>query len=249
MDHACTYLYPCAAGYTDERVRYGAQASAPTHASAFRRRRPRVARLAGVRGGVGVQRRHRRVEHRACHHVVRGMRRLLYALYIHMYVPVCRYSWCVCARARARIRGMCASATPSLRNAIDGTRTSLYYMYTPCIFVSISMSAGYTDERIANARSPHTRAHVLRPCAGVCARVCACDWAPTHPRRHMRARSVGVDRVRYGSQAFQSAMALNTNIGAWNTASVSNGSGLDYDQRSRLRPRPDTNARSGERGH
>jgi surface protein len=49
-----------------------------------------------------------------------------------------------------------------------------------------------------------------------------CDWVPTHPRRHMRARSVGVDRVWLGSQAFGSAKAFNANIGAWNTASVSN---------------------------
>ena len=48
---------------------------APTHASAFRRRGPRVARLAGVPLGGGVQREHRRVEHRRSHHVARGMRR------------------------------------------------------------------------------------------------------------------------------------------------------------------------------
>jgi hypothetical protein len=96
---ACMHLYACAAGYTDERVadagpphsranvlrpcararvrvRFGAHASAPTHARAFRRRGPRVARLAGVRLCVGVQREHRRVEHRRGHHVGRGMRRL-----------------------------------------------------------------------------------------------------------------------------------------------------------------------------
>jgi hypothetical protein len=57
------------------RVRFGAHASAPTHASAFRRRRPRAARLAGVQLGVGVQREHRRLEHRVGHHVAWGMRR------------------------------------------------------------------------------------------------------------------------------------------------------------------------------
>ncbi len=36
----------------------------------------------------------------------------------------------------------------------------------------------------------------------------------------MAARSVGVDRVWLGSQAFNMASAFNTNIGAWNTASV-----------------------------
>jgi surface protein len=38
----------------------------------------------------------------------------------------------------------------------------------------------------------------------------------------MRARSVGVDRGWLGSQAFYSASAFNANIGAWNTASVTN---------------------------
>ena len=54
---------------------------APTHPrrnvrAPSRRRRPRVARRAGVLLGVGVQREHRRVEHRRGHHVVPGMRRL-----------------------------------------------------------------------------------------------------------------------------------------------------------------------------
>jgi hypothetical protein len=64
----------------------------------------------------------------------------------------------------------------------------------------------------------HTRAHVPRPSAR--ARVSVCDWARTHPRRHMRARAVGVDRGWLGSQAFRSASAFNANIGAWNTARV-----------------------------
>jgi surface protein len=34
--------------------------------------------------------------------------------------------------------------------------------------------------------------------------------------------SVGVDRVWFGSQALQQAFVFNANIGAWNTASVSN---------------------------
>ncbi len=49
---------------------------ARTHASAFRRRGPRVARLAGVLLGVVVQREHRRVEHRVGHNVGLCMRRL-----------------------------------------------------------------------------------------------------------------------------------------------------------------------------
>ncbi len=108
IHNACMYLYPCAAGYTDEgiadarpphtrghvlrpcarvcacaigRARIRADTcervpSAWTKASAFRRRGPRLARLAGVLPRVGVRRGHRRVEHRACHRLVLCMRRL-----------------------------------------------------------------------------------------------------------------------------------------------------------------------------
>jgi hypothetical protein len=53
---------------------------APTHPRRTVRARsvgggPRLARLAGVRGCVGVQRGHRRVEHRRGHRLERGMRR------------------------------------------------------------------------------------------------------------------------------------------------------------------------------
>jgi hypothetical protein len=58
-----------------------------------------------------------------------------------------------------------------------------------------------------------------------CVRVCVCErvrvrLGSTRPRRHMRAHAVGVDRVRFGSQAFYGAKTFNANIGAWNTASV-----------------------------
>jgi hypothetical protein len=78
-------------------------------------------------------------------------------------------------------------------------------------------ASGYPVLRIADARPPHTRTRA----ASVRARVCACDRARTHPRRHLRAPSVGVDRGWLGSQAFRSASAFNANIGAWNTARVS----------------------------
>jgi hypothetical protein len=71
------------------------------------------------------------------------------------------------------------------------------------------------EDRITDACCAIVRAHV---CAHVRARVCG--RAPTHPRRHMRAPSVGVDRGWLGSQAFYSAYAFNANIGAWNTAAV-----------------------------
>jgi hypothetical protein len=57
------------------RVRLGARASVPTHASALPSASTAMARPAGVLVGVGVQREHRRVEHRGRHLVVLGMRR------------------------------------------------------------------------------------------------------------------------------------------------------------------------------
>ncbi len=65
------------------------------------------------------------------------------------------------------------------------------------------------EERISDAYLHHIRAHV---CIHECTRA--------YPRRSVRALSVGVDRVRFGPQAFASATAFNANIGAWNTASV-----------------------------
>jgi hypothetical protein len=86
------------------------------------------------------------------------------------------------------------------------------YVYMLYICIYIFMHAfGYPDEQIADAGpAAHTRA-----CA-----VCVCDRARTHPRRHVQAPSVGVDRGWLGSQAFYSASAFNANIGAWNTARV-----------------------------
>ncbi len=46
--------------------------------------------------------------------------------------------------------------------------------------------------------------------------------ASTYPRRNVRALTVGVDRVWLDPQAFAVASAFNANIGAWNTASVTN---------------------------
>jgi hypothetical protein len=53
----------------------GVPASAPTRASTSRRRQASRSRLAGVLLGVGLQREHRRVEHRLRHNVVPGKRR------------------------------------------------------------------------------------------------------------------------------------------------------------------------------
>jgi hypothetical protein len=77
----------------------------------------------------------------------------------------------------------------------------------------------------------------------VCARTRVCVWAHTPKRTHaltcvldevmttyaymphvsaIELLSIGVDRVWFGSQAFGSATTFNANIGAWNTAAVSN---------------------------
>jgi hypothetical protein len=131
---------------------------------------------------------------------------------------------CYCIRVRSRAGAddaLIASATRSLRKAIHRWHTHRYSIctHTACMYL-YPCASGYTDERIADAGPPHTRAHVLRPCARACAQVCP-TWAPTHPRRHMRGPSVGVDRGWLGSQAFHSASAFNANIGVWNVLRVS----------------------------
>ena len=83
--------------------------------------------------------------------------------------------------------------------------------------VSISMRIAALIEPITDAGWHHIRSHV---CVLVCAPARACVFGRTRMRRKAQARSVGVDCVRLGSQAFSSASAFNANIGAWNTASV-----------------------------
>jgi hypothetical protein len=117
---------------------------------------------------------------------------------------------CGCTASHAHVRAIARA---------DDAAVVYICIHDACMYL-YPCASGYTDERIAGAGPPHTRAHVLRPSAR--ARVSACDWARTHPCRHLRARSVGVDRGWLGSQAFQEAKAFNANIGAWNTASVSN---------------------------
>ncbi len=62
---------------------------------------------------------------------------------------------------------------------------------------------------------------------------CAHVSAPTS-----RALSLGVDRVRFGSQAFNTASVFNANIGAWNTARVTDFSMVCADFGRRRAPRP-----------
>jgi hypothetical protein len=103
---------------------------------------------------------------------------------------------CSCVRVRSRagaddaiIRGMCASAMRSLRKAIHRWNTHGYSICVhKCMHVSISMRVWLsrrTDRRCGPA------AHAPTCCVRARARVCVCGWVPTHPRRTVRARSVG----------------------------------------------------------
>ncbi len=133
-----------------------------------------------------------------------------------------------CVRVRSRagaddalIRGSFASAARSLRSAIHRWNTHIHSVriHNACMYL-YPCAASCPDERIADARPPLTRAHVLRPCARVCA--CAQLGRPRIRADTCERVPSAVERVRLGSQAFAYASAFNANIGAWNTASVSN---------------------------
>jgi hypothetical protein len=125
---------------------------------------------------------------------------------------------CIRVRSRAgadgaRIRGICACAARSLRKAIHRCTYTVYvYTMHACIYIHAHLATP-TNGSPMRAR----RAHVLRPCA----RMCACAlWRP-------RIRADTCERVPsastaggLGSQAFGGASAFNANIGAWNTARV-----------------------------
>ncbi len=114
------------------RVQARTRVSAPKRVSTFRQLGPRLARLAGVLRDVGVQREHRRVEHRRSVNHAGGMRRArlaarhrgerarsvfdasqpyvrIYVLYIHIRVRVGRHApWhafeCACIQPRFPMR-------------------------------------------------------------------------------------------------------------------------------------------------
>ncbi len=111
---------------------------------------------------------------------------------------------------------MCASATPSRYEAVDATHTHLAFACTMHARIYVHAYV-YKEERIRDACRRTIRAHV---CVLVCARASACASAHVYPLRTARALSAGVDRVRFGSQAFQSATSFSANIGAWNIASL-----------------------------
>jgi hypothetical protein len=62
----------------------------------------------------------------------------------------------------------------------------------------------------------------------VCAHVCVCVWAHTHPRRRMRAPSVGVNFHLVGLQALSGASLFNQNLAAWNVVRVTSLHGVFF---------------------
>jgi hypothetical protein len=111
--------------------------------------------------------------------------------------------------------------TPPFFRAIDVIHTYGIYMLDKwmhryeCVYLPTSMNTLPMRACSTSAVDVcvHLRAHAHE-------RVCV--WSPAHLRRTVRALSVGEDRLRFGLQAFAVASAFNANIGAWNTASVSN---------------------------
>jgi surface protein len=87
----------------------------------------------------------------------------------------------------------------------------IQYLQTPC-----------PVRRSSHARFAKTNMRHVRAEARVRARARVCAWARPHPRRRVRALPAAAKRRVLGSQAFYSASAFNANIGAWNTASVTN---------------------------
>ncbi len=135
-----------------------------------------------------------------------------------MHEDVCR---CLAhAHQRARVHVLtvrrCASCVRvrfPLLTAMDRhtpiDRYLIHSIRTPCP-VRLSSYA-----RIAEADMRHVRAQ-----ARVRARARVCAWARPHPRQRVRALPAAAERRVLGSQAFDSASAFNANIGAWNSARV-----------------------------
>jgi surface protein len=146
-------------------------------------------------------------------------------MYMHRWkVRVCKWVRVrAFLRTRARaddalICGICASATRSLCSAIVGTSTYTGYVYTKhaCIYRHARLATP-TNGSPMRARRTHARTCCVR------ARARVCDWArtqsaPTPASAFPSAWTAG----GAARQAFQSASAFNADIGAWNTASVSN---------------------------
>jgi hypothetical protein len=199
---------------------------------------------AGVQMGVGVQRQHRRVEHRGRHHVVLGMRRSLPggAHYggrarrgFGAARPVVRGGTSD-ARARAHTckhslaRGVgCRYGRAEGR--FDACNRIFIYM---CVCACVCYMLIHTLSIFMYMREP---AGVMRACTSarwVMDRLCAhalagsCCGLGLKPETRNRASRCPSESTAcgFGAQAFVSASAFNADIGVWNTASVSNMAGV-----------------------
>ncbi len=197
-------------------------------------------RCAGVPLGVGVQRQHRRVEHRARHLVVRGMRRSRPGG-AHFggrarpgfgaARPVVR-GGTADARARAHTcrHSLCAGPWVWVRPRGGEVR----YMYPNisiyiCVCVCVLHACTYIIHFSVHVRIG--RGYVCaHQCAMVMDRLCAHALAGSGCGLGLKPETLNRASLcpsawttcGFGAQAFNSASAFNANIGAWNTASVSN---------------------------
>jgi hypothetical protein len=106
------------------------------------------------------------------------------------WVRVCDLAY-ACDRVRALTMRLCAACVRVrralfVRPSIDGTRTGIVYVYMmhACVFIHARLATRMNGSPM---RARRTRAHVLRPCARMCARaigrprICAdtCERLPS----------------------------------------------------------------------
>jgi hypothetical protein len=186
-----------------------APASAPTRASTSRRRRVSSSRLAGVFLGVGLQREHRRVEHRLRHDVVPGMRRFRPGAHRGGLRSVGR------RRMRGRCaRCRCAHVAMCMRVYVDGSPLDTH-LCSSAIELPLHLSLLMSN---AHMHRPFPRCMYMYPFARLHrahGRVCAWVWCVYGGVLHACKLRVSID-----IQTFYQASTFNANIGAWNTARV-----------------------------
>jgi hypothetical protein len=104
---------------------------------------------------------------------------------------------CSCVRVRSRagaddaiIRGMCASAAPSLRKAIHRWYSIYRYMMHACIYIHARLA---TQKNGSPVRARRT--HAPTCCVRASVRACVCDWAAA-PSRASAIRRCGPRAAR-----------------------------------------------------
>ena len=154
------------------------RASATKRAGTFRRRGPRVVRLAGFPVGIGVQREHRRVEHRVVDGLDRCMRRFLPA-------------------ARTAAEAVVFDAARSYRCSTH-IYSSFVVIYTINLYMHIHVYS-YMEDRITDACLPHARAPTCafmreraRLRVGLGAQASAPQRASTFPSTWIACGSAGI---------------------------------------------------------